>query len=81
MLKVIIMAAGEGTRMKSSTSKVLHKLLNREMIKYVVDASRFEDSKTIIIAGKNKKQIEEFYIKNLKNNRLFHKNNSYSILW
>ena len=61
MLKVIIMAAGEGTRMKSSTSKVLHKLLNREMIKYVADASRFEDSKTIIIAGKNKNQIEELF--------------------
>ena len=58
MLKTIIMAAGEGTRMKSSTSKVLHKLLNREIIRYVVDASRFDDSQTIVIAGKNKSDLE-----------------------
>ncbi|WP_297281079.1 bifunctional UDP-N-acetylglucosamine diphosphorylase/glucosamine-1-phosphate N-acetyltransferase GlmU [uncultured Anaerococcus sp.] len=59
MLKTIIMAAGEGTRMKSSTSKVLHKLLNREIIKYVVDASNFENSETIVIAGKNKADLED----------------------
>ncbi|MFO3716193.1 bifunctional UDP-N-acetylglucosamine diphosphorylase/glucosamine-1-phosphate N-acetyltransferase GlmU [Anaerococcus cruorum] len=61
MLKTIIMAAGEGTRMKSKTSKVLHKLLNREIIKYVVDASRLEYSQTIIIAGKNKDKLAELF--------------------
>ncbi|WP_394018137.1 bifunctional UDP-N-acetylglucosamine diphosphorylase/glucosamine-1-phosphate N-acetyltransferase GlmU [Anaerococcus cruorum] len=61
MLKTIIMAAGEGTRMKSKTSKVLHKLLNREIIKYVVDASRIEDSQTIIIGGKNKDKLAELF--------------------
>lgn len=61
MLKTIIMAAGEGTRMKSKKSKVLHKLLNREIIRYVVDASRFDDSQTIIIAGKNKPYLEELF--------------------
>ena len=61
MLKTIIMAAGEGTRMKSKTSKVLHKLLNREIIKYVVDASRLEDSQTIIIGGKNKDKLAELF--------------------
>ena len=61
MLKTIIMAAGEGTRMKSKTSKVLHKLLNREIIKYVVDASRLEDSQTIIIGGKNKGKLAELF--------------------
>lgn len=58
MLKTIIMAAGEGTRMKSSTSKVLHKLLNREIIRYVVDASKFDNSETIVIGGKNKVDLE-----------------------
>ena len=61
MLKTIIMAAGEGTRMKSNTSKVLHKLLNREIVKYVADASRFENSQTIIIAGKNKQDLENLF--------------------
>ena len=59
MLKTIVMAAGEGTRMKSQKSKVLHKLLNREIIRYVVDASRFKDSQTIVIGGKNKSDLEE----------------------
>lgn len=61
MIKTIILAAGEGTRMKSQKSKVLHKLLNREMIRYVVDSSKLEDSQTIIIAGKNKESLEEIF--------------------
>ena len=61
MLKTIIMAAGEGTRMKSSKSKVLHKLLNKEIISYVYDASIFENSQTLIIAGKNRPHIEEMF--------------------
>lgn len=61
MIKVIIMAAGEGTRMKSHTSKVLHKLLNREIIRYVYEASKFDDSETIIIGGKNKDQLIEIF--------------------
>ncbi len=61
MLKVLIMAAGEGTRMKSSTSKVLHKLLNKEIIRYVYEASKLENSETIIISGKNKEAISEMF--------------------
>ena len=61
MIKTIILAAGEGTRMKSQKSKVLHKLLNREIIRYVVDAAKFNDSQTIIIGGKNKESLEEIF--------------------
>ena len=61
MLKTIIMAAGEGTRMKSSKSKVLHKILNKEIIKYVYEAADFDDSDTIIIAGKNISDIKNIY--------------------
>ena len=59
MLKNIILAAGEGTRMKSNTSKVMTKILNREIISYIVEACSFNDSKTIIIAGKNKDLLKE----------------------
>lgn len=55
------MAAGEGTRMKSSTSKVLHKILNREIVRYVYDASKIKDSETIIISGKNKEAIRKMF--------------------
>ncbi|MGO3018911.1 MAG: bifunctional UDP-N-acetylglucosamine diphosphorylase/glucosamine-1-phosphate N-acetyltransferase GlmU [Anaerococcus sp.] len=61
MIKTIILAAGEGTRMKSSRSKVLHKLLGREILSYVIEASKIEDSETIVIGGKNKKYIEDNY--------------------
>lgn len=60
----IILAAGEGTRMKSKKSKVLHSLLNKPMINYVLDASDDVNvEKKIIIAGRNKKELE-----NLLNN-------------
>lgn len=61
MIKVIIMAAGEGTRMKSNTSKVLHKILNREIIRYVYDNSKIDNSETIIISGKNKDKLSELF--------------------
>ncbi|WP_101772543.1 bifunctional UDP-N-acetylglucosamine diphosphorylase/glucosamine-1-phosphate N-acetyltransferase GlmU [Peptostreptococcus faecalis] len=39
MKKAIILAAGKGTRMKSSHPKVVHKVCGKEMVNHVVDAS------------------------------------------
>jgi bifunctional UDP-N-acetylglucosamine pyrophosphorylase/glucosamine-1-phosphate N-acetyltransferase len=39
MLSIVILAAGKGTRMKSSTPKVLHKLCNKAMIEYIIEES------------------------------------------
>jgi bifunctional UDP-N-acetylglucosamine pyrophosphorylase/glucosamine-1-phosphate N-acetyltransferase len=39
-LTVIVLAAGEGTRMKSDLPKVLHSLAGRPMVRYVVDVAR-----------------------------------------
>ncbi len=36
----IILAAGQGKRMKSEKAKVLHEVCGRPMIRYVVDAAR-----------------------------------------
>ena len=38
-IAVVILAAGLGTRMKSSKAKVLHEILGRPMISYVVDTA------------------------------------------
>ena len=38
-LAVIILAAGKGTRMRSSLPKVLHKVAGRSMIGHVVGAA------------------------------------------
>ncbi len=39
-LKAIILAAGEGSRMKSKKPKVLHEILNKKMIDYVIDGAK-----------------------------------------
>ena len=39
MLQIIILAAGKGTRMKSKTAKVLHKLCGKSMIEYIIEES------------------------------------------
>ena len=36
----IVLAAGEGTRMKSSRPKVVHEVLGRPMVRWVVEAAR-----------------------------------------
>jgi bifunctional UDP-N-acetylglucosamine pyrophosphorylase/glucosamine-1-phosphate N-acetyltransferase len=37
---VLVMAAGRGTRMRSSTPKVLHRICGKPMVEWVVDAAR-----------------------------------------
>ena len=39
-LKVVILAAGQGTRMKSEVPKVLHRVLDKTMAGYVIEASQ-----------------------------------------
>ena len=38
-LSIVILAAGKGTRMKSNTPKVLHKICGREMLYYSIKES------------------------------------------
>ena len=37
--KAIILAAGKGTRMKSKSPKVVHKVCGKEMVNHVIDIS------------------------------------------
>ncbi len=56
---VVIMAAGAGTRMKSSTAKVLHKLGGRAMISWAVDAaSALEPQHLVVVVGHQREQVE-----------------------
>ncbi len=45
----IILAAGQGKRMKSERAKVLHEVCGRPMIRYVVDAARGAGARTIVV--------------------------------
>src|SRR5512141_1190771 len=51
-LQVIILAAGQGTRMKSMRPKVLHTIAGRPMIEYVIDtALTISARKPIVVVG------------------------------
>jgi bifunctional UDP-N-acetylglucosamine pyrophosphorylase/glucosamine-1-phosphate N-acetyltransferase len=45
----IILAAGQGKRMKSARAKVMHEVCGQPMIRYVVNAARGAGAKTILV--------------------------------
>ncbi len=58
---VIILAAGKGSRMKSSTSKPLHKIAGCEMIEWVLEASRKAGAAQIIpVIRKEMSDLESY---------------------
>ena len=58
-LDVVIMAAGKGTRMKSSLPKVLHTLAGKALVHHVVDTAHQLDARhTIVITGHGADQVE-----------------------
>ncbi|MFE4590499.1 bifunctional UDP-N-acetylglucosamine diphosphorylase/glucosamine-1-phosphate N-acetyltransferase GlmU [Streptomyces laurentii] len=46
---VVVLAAGEGTRMKSKTPKVLHEIAGRSLVGHVVSAARELDPEDLIV--------------------------------
>ena len=60
-LDVVIMAAGKGTRMKSSLPKVLHTLAGKALVQHVIDTARqLHARRTIVITGHGADQVESF---------------------
>ncbi|MEY4317745.1 MAG: hypothetical protein RI902_1553 [Pseudomonadota bacterium] len=58
-LDVVIMAAGKGTRMKSSMPKVLHRLAGKALVQHVIDTAReLQARHTIVITGHGAEQVE-----------------------
>ncbi|MGK5547870.1 bifunctional UDP-N-acetylglucosamine diphosphorylase/glucosamine-1-phosphate N-acetyltransferase GlmU [Streptomyces sp. URMC 127] len=55
---VVVLAAGEGTRMKSATPKVLHSICGRSLVGHVVAASRELDPEhLVVIVGHAREQV------------------------
>lgn len=49
---IVVLAAGKGTRMKSDMAKVLHPLLGKPMIQYVVDtAAQMVQERVVVVVG------------------------------
>ena len=56
---VVVMAAGKGTRMKSRTPKVLHRLGGRGLIEHVIATARdVKARRTIVITGHGAEEVE-----------------------
>ncbi len=57
---VVVLAAGEGTRMRSRTPKVLHELAGRSMLGHVVAAARALDPEhLLVVVGHAREQVTE----------------------
>ncbi|MEW4529743.1 NTP transferase domain-containing protein [Maioricimonas sp. JC845] len=59
----IILAAGKSKRMKSETPKVLHEILGRPMVEYVLDAARQAGAKRIVVVVGHKAEVVEEALK------------------
>ncbi|HHV17275.1 MAG TPA: bifunctional UDP-N-acetylglucosamine diphosphorylase/glucosamine-1-phosphate N-acetyltransferase GlmU [Thermoanaerobacterales bacterium] len=60
----VILAAGEGTRMKSNTPKVLHKVCGLPVLTYIIEATRRAGAeKIVVVVGKDAEKIKQFYEK------------------
>lgn len=59
-LHALILAAGKGTRMKSDLPKVVHTILGKPMVAYVIDAVKSVGChKTILITGYKSEAVKE----------------------
>ena len=58
----IILAAGEGTRMKSNISKVLHPVCGKPILEYVIKASKgAKVERNIVIVGHSGDEVREYF--------------------
>ena len=56
---VIVLAAGQGTRMKSDLHKVLHPIAGRPMLLHLLaSAAELDPARTVVVAGARREQIE-----------------------
>src|SRR5487761_1255789 len=56
---VVVLAAGEGTRMRSTRPKPLHHLCGRPMVLYVLDAAAHDDVRATVVVGHGATWVEK----------------------
>lgn len=68
MIKSIILAAGEGTRMKSKLPKVMHNVCGKPMVYHILDSvNNAGIEKNILIVGHNRELIEKSIVMDYPN--------------
>jgi bifunctional UDP-N-acetylglucosamine pyrophosphorylase/glucosamine-1-phosphate N-acetyltransferase len=61
-IKAVVLAAGKSTRMKSGLSKVLHPILGKEIIRYLIGSLRecgLAEPDIVIVVGDNQAEIDQ----------------------
>ena len=62
MRNAIVLAAGKGTRMKSKTNKVMHTLIDRPMLAYIIDALRAVNvERIVVVVGYEAESIKQAF--------------------
>ena len=59
-IKAVILAAGKGTRMKSETPKVLHKIFNKPLLGYVLDNTKNIVDESFVIVGHMAERVTDY---------------------
>lgn len=60
MIRAVILAAGQGTRMRSSQPKMLHRLLDRPMVRYAVGtATQVTGTLPVVVVGHAGEQVRQ----------------------
>ena len=58
-LAVIVLAAGQGTRMKSARHKVLHPIAGKSMLLHLLDTvAELAPAREVVVVGKGREQVE-----------------------
>lgn len=65
-IKSVILAAGKGTRMKSETPKVLHEIMGKTLLGYVLDNVKKLSDEAFVIIGHHAEEVESFVTTNYK---------------
>ena len=58
--KSVILAAGKGTRMKSNTPKVLHKIMEKPLLGYVLDNVKEIVNEAYVIVGHHAEEVTDY---------------------
>ena len=66
-IKGVILAAGKGTRMKSNTPKVLHKIFEKPLLGYVLDNVKNIVNESFVIVGHHAEEVTQYVEKKYNN--------------
>lgn len=66
-IKAVILAAGKGTRMKSNTPKVLHKIFEKPLLGYVLDNVKNIVNESFVIVGHHAEEVTKYVQKEYEN--------------